>query len=354
MVLEAYTGAEPTYASSATFEVTIQQLGVPPIRPHVYESRSPDAELARIHPPNFCVLHGGCFCNRTISWVEFGQDDADCTSVTVRRRDGRIFSPATRVLPMSYGLTMALSDDHHEATVVVCGRRRHFLLQLDDEPGMVSCDPSSSFKNGFYVWVGSRDPPVASLDVSRTLLFPPGVHRFPGDGIVQLGQADTIVLQRGAWVEGRINVSRGVGPVRVLGHGVMDGSRFTYHGSRFADDMRFVEPQYDRPLLWDGPGLVHPQGHAAFAPPGSVMRAFRMIGWLYNEDGLWVGPSCTVEDSFIRTNDDSIRFYAGSLDDFHNLPQPPRGQQAVGGRVRNVVIAQMFNGVPHAEIRGRW
>ena len=39
---------------------------------------------------------------------------------------------------------------------------------------------------------------------------------------------------------------------------------------------------------------------SAFAPPHSVFRAYRMLGWLYNEDGLWLGPNCTVQDSFIR------------------------------------------------------
>ena len=47
-------------------------------------------------------------------------------------------------------------------------------------------------------------------------------------------RADTIVLRRGAWVEGRINVTRGAaGGVAVLGHGEMEGGRrFTYHGGR--------------------------------------------------------------------------------------------------------------------------
>ena len=31
------------------------------------------------------------------------------------------------------------------------------------------------------------------------------------------------------------------------------------------------------------------QAHAAVAPPNSSFRCFRMLGWLYNEDGLWLG-----------------------------------------------------------------
>ena len=50
-----------------------------------------------------------------------------------------------------------------------------------------------------------------------------------------------------------------------------------------------------------------------------------MLGWLYNEDGVWLGPNCTLSESFIRTNDDAIRLYAGTIDEWRNDPPPPRG-----------------------------
>ena len=81
--LEAYTGAEPVAARSEHFGVRLEQgpasLAVL-LRPMVYATISPDADLDAIHePPGFCSLHGRLFCNRSISWVEFGQDE-------VRRR----------------------------------------------------------------------------------------------------------------------------------------------------------------------------------------------------------------------------------------------------------------------------
>jgi hypothetical protein len=117
------------------------------------------------------------------------------------------------------------------------------------------------------VFVGGRDPSPASIG-PNAVVFGPGVHHLPGvGGVMQLPPtADTIVLQRGAWVEGRVNITRASptssgGPVRVIGHGLFEGSRYTYHGSTVADNLRFVEAQWDRPLLWEGPTLVHPQGH---------------------------------------------------------------------------------------------
>ena len=342
MVLEAYEGAEPTFASSSRFAVELRQ-GATALHPHVYVTKSPDATLAQIHPPNFCALHGGCFCNRSISWVEFGQGDTDTTHVTVTRLDGERFTADTRALPLSAGVSLSLSASRQSLSLGIRGSASHLLLQHGDAP---SCEAASSFANSLLIFTSGRDPPPATLDPDRTLEFAPGVHSLPGDGVLQLpARANTIVLRRGAWVEGRINVTRGAtGPVAVLGHGVMEGSRFTYHGGEPADNLRFVEPQYDRPLLWDGPTLVHPLGHAAYAPPGSRFRRFRMLGWLYNEDGIWLGPNATLEASFIRTNDDAVRLFAGSLDGFRNTPQPPRGEVAAGARVRRVVVSQGFNG----------
>ena len=382
MVLEAYEGSAG--ATSSRFSVSLLQ-GSQSRQPHVYSSSSPDAILSRIHPPDFCSLHGGCFCNRSISWVEFGQAENDHTRIRVSRRDGLRFPQRTRVLPLSLAIRADVSADGSTVTLLARGSRLHMLLQHGPAP---SCDAASSFSHSMLIWVGGLDPSPPTLDNASTLLrFGPGEHYVADGGVLQLPAAvDTILLERGAWVMGRINVTRGRRTaVKVVGHGIFEGSRFTYHGGSAADSMRFVEPQLDRPLLWDGPSVIHPmvsdaatarssmickhahhradakntlaippdlpsshlltpQGHAAVAPPNSSFRCFRMLGWLFNEDGLWLGPNSSVSHSFIRTNDDSIRMYAGEVDHWLNTPAPRRGERAKGASVREVVIAQMFNG----------
>ena len=72
------------------------------LTPMVYATASPDADLNNIHPPAFCQLHGGHFCNRTINWSEFGQDPADSTTVVITRRGDLLFPHDTHVLPLAY------------------------------------------------------------------------------------------------------------------------------------------------------------------------------------------------------------------------------------------------------------
>ena len=69
MVLETYEGAEPLAATSARFTVRVRQASGRVHLPHVFETRSPDDDLTRIHPPDFCALHGGCLCKRSMAWV---------------------------------------------------------------------------------------------------------------------------------------------------------------------------------------------------------------------------------------------------------------------------------------------
>jgi hypothetical protein len=125
----------------------------------------------------------------------------------------------------------------------------------------------------------------------------------------------------------------------------MSGERYTWHGGQPQDNLRFIEMQYDTPFVIEGGlTLLRPQGHALFVPPNSSVQGVKVIGWLYNEDGIWVGPSSTVRDCFIRTNDDSIRLYAGMLDGFTKPPLPPRLEPSRNILVERLTVHQSFNG----------
>lgn len=89
---------------------------------------------------------------------------------------------------------------------------------------------------------------------------------------------------------------------------------------------------------------VDPKGHALFVPPHSIVHNLKVLGWLYNEDGVWLSTNSTLSQSFIRTNDDSIRLYAGELDAYSNQPAPVRGKPAWGVVVKQTVVSQLFNG----------
>ena len=270
--LEAYTGAEPTDAVSSRFSVLLQEsASAAALRPHVYMSTSPDADLQRIHKDAsgrgiFCSLHGAQFCNRTVSWVEFGSSVSPGGSVlaTVTSLAGPVFaarpvfvSPiryglGVRVLPGGYGVQLRLKS----------GSNLRFSLEYGDAPG-------GSFRHSLLFFAGSLDPTFPTQPAPQNLLrFPPGVTRVPGDGVLQLPQGvDTIFLPRGSWLDGRINITRhAAGAVAVVGHGIISGRRFVYKGGEQCDYLRCIEVQYDRPLQLSGPTLGATPHSATRAP----------------------------------------------------------------------------------------
>ena len=298
---------------------------------------------------------------------------------------------APHVLPRRAGIgTVRVSADGAEATFLVppaaprhddgdgddhdedAPPPRHLALawgaRVAAEAGLQGA--SGSFAHALYVFAGAPDPPppsAAALANGSALFFGPGAHRIGGgggggggepsegegkgdDGILQLPAAvERIHLARGAWVEGRINVSaaeRGSAPLRVVGHGVMSGARYTWHGGGVGDSLRFLEPAWRAPLHLDGPTFVDAKGHALILPPNSSAVGIAVLGWLYNEDGVWLTSHSSLRRSFVRTNDDSVRVYAGAIDGFANAPPaPPRdGVPAAHVEVADVVVHQLFNG----------
>ena len=227
----------------------------------------------------------------------------------------------------------------------------------------------SSFYHAIYIFAGLHDPPPpsqAQRKAGTALYFGPGVHTFgsqtphcTSDGVLNIPPTvDVIHLARGAWIEGRFNVTsanttRSSGgsnvaaartlPLHVVGHGVISGSRYEWHGGTDADAMRAVDLVWSAPMHIDGPTIVDSKGHALILPPRSSATSLKIIGWLFNEDGVWITSHTALTDSFVRTNDDSIRLYAGAVDHYNKVPAVPRdGLPGVNITVERVVLHQLY------------
>ena len=109
-----------------------------------------------------------------------------------------------------------------------------------------------------------------------------------------------------------------------------------------------IEYAWNVPLWISGPTLVDPRAHALILPPRSHAHSLRVLGWLFNEDGIWVTSNSTVTDCFVRTNDDALRFFGGAVD-------PPPGAEATmrdlnpasWARVQGLVVHQAHATATH-------
>ncbi len=349
--LEAYTGAEPTDAVSSRFSVLLQEsasaaeAAAAALKPHVYMSTSPDADLQNIHKDAsgrgiFCSLHGAQFCNRTVSWVEFGSSvspggSADTGSVlaTVTSLAGPVFAArSVFVSPLRYGLDVRVLPGGHSVQLwLPSGSNLRFSLEYGDAP-------DGSFRHSLLFFAGPLDPSFPNLQPApqNLLRFPPGVTRVPGDGILQLPQGvDTIFLPRGSWLDGRINITRhAAGPVRVVGHGIISGRRFIYKGGKQCDYLRCIEVQYDRPLQLSGPTLG-----ATPATRASHTHSFRTPQWLYRKVGSRVGHTRRLVTPSLPT-------VFGSSSAFPCTRVPGRRLEVAQGRKSREAAGMCLNVLP--------
>lgn len=223
-------------------------------------------------------------------------DASGPVEVAVTRTDGTMQS--ARVRPSRYGISPRLSDG---------GRTATFTLP---RPLDVSFEPDGDTLHNVHVFVS---PPEAAepRPAGRVISFGPGVHELPGDHVLRVGGNTTVVLAGGAVLRGAIKV---VGShVTIQGHGVIDPT-----------------PVFDPK---DGPPTIDVTGHADVGirdvtilnSVGSgvllvkarrvTIARLRMINAARWTDGIDIvagSEDVLIEDSFLRTADDSVAVYGST------------------------------------------
>ena len=133
------------------------------------------------------------------------------------------------------------------------------------------------------------------------------------NGILQFDKT-TIYMSRGAWVYGKINVTGGgTGPINIMGHGVLDGSYFSYANRNNnpidgAPSIGCNGAGWQRGFNINGITCYNPSMWCVSTLSfNSYVQDYRAIAWYYNNDGMGMGSNSTLIDSFIRVNDDSIK-----------------------------------------------
>eukprot|EP01084_Bolivina_argentea_P115020 204640_1 len=330
--LEAYEGNEPTTNISPYFKITLTQSSTT-ATPHIYFSENNN---------NYSDA-GTQFHNRSVSWIDFGQDITDTTNVEITLLNGLQFDfqYMPYILPFNYNIKISKISSITIAFNVT-GYYKHISLEYNS----TSSTLVNSFKNSLLIFVGSLDPIINKTD-PNILYFPPGVSSIVGDinkknGILQFNK-QTIFLSRGAWVYGKINVTGSTNnipnnsPINIFGHGILDGSYFNY-------EQRNNNPIDHAPAIGvDGNGYsrgFNIQGITCYNPSNwcvtclsrnSMITAYKTIAWYYNNDGGGCKSYCSFNNSFIRTNDNSFRIHLAKYGYIN---------------VENIVFWQLNNGSP--------
>ena len=228
--------------------------------------------------------------------------------VRVRVTPGRDFKDAA-VRPLS-----------KKIAVVRDGRSVTFTI---GEPGGYSVEFDGRRRN-LHLLVDPPEDRSAAPEGPRVRRFGPGLHEA---GVITLKTGDTLYLDEGAWVRGRVE-AKDAKHVRILGRGVIDmggvqaetapvdeeerrrlvrevkivenAKRFNLMNFSFCDDLRIEGVTLLDSMTWN---IV------LFGCRGVVIDNVKTLGnWRYNADGydLMNSRDVTIRNCFLRTFDDAI------------------------------------------------
>ncbi len=166
---------------------------------------------------------------------------------------------------------------------------------------------------------GSSIPTPDQLQAGQTVVFGPGVHEL-GIEYPLKSEVDYFFMN-GAYVKGTFQKLKGDDPilsnVRVYGYGILSTThldRFRPNGTKFEynpmallrssnvtiEGITFEDPSHHT-LNIGGFGDLKP----------STVRKVKILGWRANGDGIHIIGRGTVEDCFLRTQDDAMYIAAG-------------------------------------------
>ena len=354
--LQAYEGDEPSNNVSPIFSVTLTQQnsnlnnGVTQtvLHPHVYYSAVDNTLL----PNNINQIYK----DRSVSWIEFGQQKDDTTNVKVdiiANNNEYKFLNSIRILPVSYDIQVNVISET-SVSFDIKSNYKHLSVEFNyedvSEINSNSANDFTSFKHSMLVFVGDFDSGVpkyastlAATNSQNVLYFEAGAHSILNGTakcetndktcnrtailtIESNSNIDTIYFERGAWVYGKINVLKK--NFNILGYGVLDGSYFSYSDRNKNHNDGQYSINCGENCNINGITCYNPSNLCIGALSSySKVNGYRMIGWYYNNDGIGLSSNSIINNSFIRTNDDSIKISYGD-----NII------------VSNNVIWQLFNG----------
>jgi hypothetical protein len=230
------------------------------------------------------------------------------------------------VRPKSAGIVPVIGADH--ATV-------RFTIK---NPAPVTVEFNDDLKHVLHLFAYAPEKDAPAPDAPNVRYFGPGLHE---PGLIELKDGETLYLAPGAWVKGNVR-SIGTRNVAIRGRGVLDGSFLMRGATPAAAAAAPADPVQPRPR--PGPGarnMIYLERTEGAKIEG--ITVFNSQSWTvylrqangtridgvrilnpsdsYGDDGFDIVSSSnvTVENVFVRTNDDCVVVKNSNDVDTHDI-----------------------------------
>jgi hypothetical protein len=206
----------------------------------------------------------------------------------------------------------------------VSGRTATFAL---DRPAKLFVRFPDAAENPLFIFADAPEVNIPDRKDPNVIWFEAGrVHDIGEKFTIKSGQ--TVYIPGGAYVKGTITADS-ASHIAVRGRGILSGLGYARRpnitGIPF-NSVMFNGPGDDQ--LIEGITVTNPQHFCLLSRGRLTTRNVKLFGWWHQTDGWGGGDGSSIEDSFIKVNDDSVKLYG-------------KNQTA-----RGLVIYQQVNGAP--------
>jgi hypothetical protein len=191
--------------------------------------------------------------------------------------------------------------------------------------------PSPTDPDVIYIGPGYHSATTNNEDsLGRPILDTTVTASGQPSGQLHINPGQTVYIAGGAFVHGYINES-GKTDITIRGRGILSGAGYNgdpFYPHKYQHSIQIVNPGVTNTKI-EGITIADSSWtNMRLTGTNNYVHNVKAISWFFNTDGLLLGGNSTVENSFFKVNDDTIKLYASNM------------------TARNIVIWQEVNGAP--------
>ncbi len=251
------------------------------------------------------------FMQEANHWTTFSFSGS--AEVTASRSDGKTIRSCV-VRPLSAGITPIISGNKCNFTI---HSPRKLSIEIDENftktanvPEMKGAVKKYVVKHPLFVFADPMESNVPAKSSDSIHYFGPGVHTI-GAGYA-LKDGDHVYVAGGAYVKGTFINEGGFKAIRFSGRGIISGigmAKNTQYGSHLIH----MAANSGSKFSVEGITFTDSPRAGVETNASSQINGIKIFSWYSGSDGVKVGRNSTIENSFIKVNDDAIKMYNSNL-----------------------------------------
>ncbi|MEE9492565.1 MAG: hypothetical protein V3W04_04215 [Gammaproteobacteria bacterium] len=248
-------------------------------------------------------------------WTNFSF--AGSVNIEASRQDGRTIQSCV-VRPLSLNIKPVIQGSSCKFSLT---RAAQISVEIDENLTI-----SESIRGGgkitkkivkhpLFVFANPLEKNIPSPSAAGVIYFGPGLHRIGKH--YKIPDNTEVYLAGGAFVIGTFySEARHAQNVTVRGRGVLSGIGLTDDQSETNQwqnhSIDFSSGRRGQNILIEGITITDPLRSCIVSySNNTLIRNVKLFSWSHRNDGITAGTNSTIEDSFIKVQDDNIKLYYG-------------------------------------------